>query len=94
MIIRFIGIDGLSGNELKQMFSSVKYYDFIKNVKIGFHHTWDEEVDIYDVNVEIEPDRDVSVHIFDDFIYITEFGCRPKAFIPIGRTDYARLEII
>lgn len=94
MNIRFVGIDGLSGNELKQIFSAVKYYDFIKNVEIGFHHTWGEEVDIYDVTVEIEPDRDVYIQIFDDFIYIAEFGCRPKAFIPIGRTAYERLEII
>lgn len=101
MIIRFVGIDGLCGNELKQIFSTVKYYDFIKNVEIrkipgiNLHNTRGEVVNIYDVSIEVNSDRDdVSVHIYDDVIHIVDCGCRHEVIINIDRSAYERLEIV
>ena len=55
-------------------------------------------LNVYDVTIEIEPDRDdVSIHIFDASIYIVECGCARRyneAIIHIDRSAYERLEII
>lgn len=101
MNIRFVGIDGLGENKVKRIFSKLKNFDFIKAVEIRkvqdvyFHNTWGEVLDIYDVTIEIKPDRDdVSIHIFDNSIYIVDCGCRHPAIIYIARSAYERLEII
>ena len=98
MNIRFVGIDGLGGNEVNRIFSTLTDFDFIKSVGIReFDNSCGEVLNIYDVNIEIEPNRDdVSIHIFDDSIYIVDCGggCRNEAFIHIDRSAYERLEII
>lgn len=97
MNIRFIGIDGLGGHEVKRMFSKLTDFDFIKSVGIReFNNSCGEVLNIYDVTIEIKPDRDdVSIHIFDNSIYIVECGCRhDEAVIYIDRSAYERLEII
>ena len=99
MNIRFIGIDGLGGDEVNRIFSTLTDVDFIKEVGIrefqDIDFKWDEVLNTYDVTIEIEPDRDdVSIHIFDDSIYIVDCGCRHKAIIYIDRSAYERLEII
>ena len=103
MNIRIIGIDGLGGHEVNRIFSTLKDFDFITDVEIRkvqdviFHYTWGEVLNIYDVTIEINPDRDddVSIHIFDDSIYIVDGGCRNReAIIYIDRSAYERLEII
>ena len=101
MNIRFIGIDGLGGHEVNRIFSTLKDFDFIKDVEIRkvqdviYHNTCGEVLNSYDVTIEIEPDRDdVSIHIFDNSIYIVDCGCRHKAIIYIDRSAYERLEII
>lgn len=103
MNIRIIGIDGLGGHEVNRIFSTLKDFDFIKDVDIRkvqdviFHNTWGEVLNIYDVTIEIEPDRAdyVSIHIFDNSIDIVDCGCRyDKAFVYIDRSAYERLEII
>ena len=97
MNIRFIGIDGLGGHEVKQMFSKLTDFDFIKSVGIReFNNSCGEVLNIYDVTIEIKPYRDdVSIHIFDNSIYIVECGCRhDEAIIYINRSAYERLEII
>ena len=97
MNIRFVGIDGLGGHEVKRLFFTLTDdFDFIKTVGIReFHNSCGDELNIYDVTIEIKPDRDdVSVHIFDDSIYIVDCGCRHKAIIYIDRSAYERLEII
>lgn len=98
MNIRFVGIDGLGGHEVKRLFSTLTDdVDFIKAVGIReFHNSWGEVLNIYDVTIEIKPDRDdVSIHIFDNSIYIVECGCRhDEAIIDINRSAYERLEII
>ena len=96
MNIRFVGIDGLDGYEVNRLFSHLTdNFDFIKEVGIRKFFQWGEVLDIYDVTIEIKPDRDdVSIHIFDDSIYIVDCGCRRKAIIHIGRSAYERLEII
>ena len=98
MNIRIIGIDGLGGHEVNRIFSTLTDFDFIKSVGIrefqDIDFTWDEVVNTYDVNIEIEPDRDdVSIHIFDNSIYIVG-RCYREAIIYIDRSAYERLEII
>ena len=52
-------------------------------------------MNIYDVNIEIEPHRDnVSIHVFDNSIYIVDHGREHEAVIYINRSAYERLEII
>ena len=98
MNIRIVGIDGLGGHEVKRLFSTLTDdFDFIKAVGIReFLNSWDEVSNIYDVTIEIKPDRDdVSIHIFDNSIYIV--GCvggYNEAIIYIDRSAYERLEII
>ena len=96
MNIRFIGIDGLGRNEVNRIFSTLTDVDFIKEVGIReFNNLFGNVLNIYDVTIEIEPDRDdVSIHIFDNSIYIVDCGCRHKAIIYIDRSAYERLEII
>ena len=99
MNIRFVGIDGLGGHEVNRIFSTLTDVDFIKEVGIrefqDIDFKWDEVLNTYDVTIEIKPDRDdVSIHIFDDSIYIVDCGCRHKAIIYIDRSAYERLEII
>ena len=96
MNIRFIGIDGLGGHEVNRIFSTLTDVDFIKEVGIReFNNSCGDVLNIYDVTIEIEPDRDdVSIHIFDNSIYIVDCGCRHKAIIYIDRSAYERLEII
>ena len=99
MYIRFLGIDGLGGHEVKRLFSTLTDVDFIKSVGIrefqDIDFTWGEVLNTYDVTIEIEPDRDdVSIYIFDDSIYIVDCGCRHKAIIYIDRSAYGKLEII
>ena len=99
MNIRFVGIDGLGENEVHRIFSNLTDFDFIREVGIREFHdidfTWDEVLNTYDVTIEIKPDRDdVSIHIFDDSIYIVDCGCRHKAIIYIDRSAYERLVII
>ena len=96
MNIRFIGIDGLGGHEVKRIFSKLTDIDFIKSVGIReFNNSCGEVLNIYDVTIEIETGRDdVSIHIFDDSIYIVDCGCKHKAIIYINRSAYERLEII
>ena len=104
MNIRFIGIDGLGGHEVKRIFSTLTDFDFIRSVGIRefnnscFDISTGEVLDVYDVNIEIEPvyRDDVSIHIFDNSIYIVDSGrdCRNEAFIHINRSAYERVEII
>ena len=97
MNIRFIGIDGLGEHEVNRIFSALTDFDFIKSVGIReFNNSCGEVLNIYDVTIEIKPDRDdVSIHIFDNSIYIVECGCRhDEAIIYIDRSAYERLEII
>ena len=98
MNIRFIGIDGLGGHEVNRIFSTLTDFDFIKSVGIReFNNSCGEVLNIYDVTIEIEPNRDdVSIHIFDNSIYIVDSGrdCRNEAFIHIDRSAYERVEII
>ena len=102
MNIRFIGIDGLGGHEVKRIFSTLTDFDFIRSVGIRefnnscFDISTGEVLDVYDVTIEIEPARDnVSIHIFDNSIYIVECGCRhEEAIVYIDRSAYERLEII
>ena len=96
MNIRFVGIDGIGGNEVNRIFSTLTDFDFIKSVGIReFDNSCGEVLNVYDVNIEIEPDRDdVSIHIFDDSIYIVDCDCRNEAFIHIDRSAYERVEII
>ena len=96
MNIRFIGIDGLGGHEVKRIFSALTDFDFIKSVGIReFNNSCCEVLNIYDVTIEIEPHRDnVSIHIFDDSIYIVDCDCRQQACIYIDRSAYERVEII
>ena len=96
MNIRIIGIDGLGRHEVNRIFSKLMDFDFIKEVGIReFNNSCGEVLNIYDVTIEIKPDRDdVSIHIFDDSIYIVDCGCRHKAIIYIDRSAYERLEII
>ena len=96
MNIRFIGIDGLGGHEVNRIFSTLKDFDFIKSVGIREFNNSCGEV-IYDVTIEIEPvyrDDDVSIHIFDNSIYIVDYDCRQQACIYIDRSAYERVEII
>ena len=97
MNIRFVGIDGLDGHEVNQIFSTLTDFDFIREVGIRkFHNSYGDVLNIYDVTIDIKPDRgDVSIHMFDDSIYIVNCGCRYKeAIIYIDRSAYERLEII
>ena len=96
MNIRFIEIDGLGGHEVKRIFSALTDFDFIKSVGIReFNNSCCEVLNIYDVTIEIEPHRDnVSIHIFDDSIYIVDCDCRQQACIYIDRSAYERVEII
>ena len=97
MNIRFVGIDGLGGHEVNRIFSKLTDFDFIKSVDIRqFLNSWGEVLDIYDVNIEIKPDRDdVSIHIFDNSIYIVDTSCKyDEAIIYIDRSAYESLEII
>ena len=97
MNIRFVGIDGLGEREVKRIFSTLTDFDFIKTVGIReFNNPCFELLNIYDVTIEIKPDRDdVSIHIFDNSIYIVECGCRhDEAIIYIDRSAYERVEII
>ena len=102
MNIRIIGIDGLGGHEVNRIFSKLTDFDFIKTVGIrefqDIDFTWDEVLNHYDVTIEIEPvyrDDDVSIHIFDNSIYIVDFSCRhEEAIIYIDRSAYERVEII
>ena len=98
MNIRIIGIDGLGGDEVKRLFSTLTDdFDFIKAVGIReFLNSWDEVSNIYDVTIEIEPGRDdVSIHIFDNSFYIVDTSCKyDEAIIDIDRSAYERLEII
>ena len=97
MNIRIIGIDGLGEREVKRIFSTLTDFDFIKTVGIReFNNPCFELLNIYDVTIEIKPDRDdVSIHIFDNSIYIVECGCRhDEAIIYIDRSAYERVEII
>ena len=97
MNIRFIGIDGLGEHEVNQIFSTLTDFDFIKSVGIReFNNSCGEVLNIYDVNIEIEPvySDDVSIHIFDNSIYIVDHGCEHKAIIYIDRSAYERVEII
>ena len=99
MNIRFVGIDGLGENEVHRLFSTLTDFDFISEVGIRkFHNSFGEGLDIYDVTIEIKPDRadHVSIHIFDNSVHFVD--CRPwgldKAIIYIDRSAYERLEII
>ena len=102
MNIRFIGIDGLGGHEVNRIFSKLTDFDFIKSVGIReFNNSCGEVLNMYDVTIEIEPvyrDDDVSIHIFDNSIYIVDYGvaygCENKAVIYIRRSAYERVEII
>ena len=97
MNIRIIGIDGLGGHEVKRLFFNLTDFDFIKSVGIReFNNSCGEVLNIYDVTIEIKPDRDdVSVHIFDNSIYIVGVvGGYNEAFIHIDRSAYERVEII
>lgn len=96
MNIRIIGIDGICEHEVNRIFSTLKDFDFIKDVEIRkVQDIYSEVLDIYDVTIEIKPDRDdVSVHIFDNSIYIVDGGGRHPAIIYIARSAYERLEII
>ena len=98
MNIRFIGIDGLGEHEVNRIFSTLTDFDFIKSVGVReFNNSCGEVLNIYDVTIEIKPDRDdVSIHIFDNSIYIVDSGrdCRNEAFIHIDRSAYERVEII
>ena len=97
MNIRFIGIDGLGGHEVNRIFSTLTDFEFIKTVGIReFNNSCGEVLNIYDVNIEIEPARhNVSIHIFDDSIGIVDCSRRyDEAIIYIGRSAYERLEII
>ena len=96
MNIRFIGIDGLGGHEVNRIFSALTDFDFIKSVGIReFNNSCCEVLNIYDVNIEIEPHRDnVSIHVFDNSIYIVDHGREHEAVIYINRSAYERLEII
>lgn len=96
MNIRIIGIDGLDGHEVNRIFSTLTDFDFIKNVGIReFNNSCGEVLNIYDVTLEIEADRDdVSIHIFDDSIYIVDRDRRHSAFIYIDTSAYGKLEII
>ena len=96
MNIRFVGIDGIGGNEVNRIFSTLTDFDFIKSVGIReFDNSCGEVLNVYDVNIEIEPDRDdVSIHIFDNSIYIVVHDWEHKAIIHIDRSAYERLEII
>ena len=97
MNIRFIGIDGLGGHEVNRIFSTLTDFDFIKAVGIReFNNSCGEVLNIYDVNIEIEPDRDddVSIFIYDNSIYIVDYDCRQQACIYIDRSAYERVEII
>ena len=97
MNIRFIGIDGISGHEVKLIFSKLTDFDFIKSVGIReFNNPYFELLNIYDVTIEIDPvyRDDVSIHIFDNSIYIVDGGCRQQACIYIDRSAYERVEII
>ena len=96
MNIRFIGIDGLGGHEVNRIFSTLTDFDFIKQVGIReFNNSCGEVLNIYDVNIGIEPNRDdVSIHIFDNSIYMVDCGCRQQACIYIDRSAYERVEII
>ena len=71
-------------------------FDCIKAVGIReSNNSCCEVLNIYDVNIEIEPDRDnVSIHIFDNSIYIVDHGCEHRAVIYIDRSAYERVEII
>ena len=99
MNIRIIGIDGY---EVNRTFSKLKNFDFIKNVGIRkvqdfSHYTWGAELYLYDVTIEIEPDRAdyVSIHVFDNSIHIVDCGYGfDKAIVYIDRSAYERLEII
>ena len=96
MNIRIIGIDGIGGHEVNRIFSNLKDFDFIKSVGIREFNNSCGEV-IYDVNIEIEPVHgDVSIHIFDNYIYMVDCccGCMNEAVIHIDRSAYERLEII
>ena len=100
MNIRIIGIDEHGWHEVNQIFSTLKDFEFIKDVEIrqfqDIDFTWNEVLNIYDVTIEIKPDRDdVSIHIFDNSIYIV--GCvggYNEAIVHIDRSAYERLEII
>ena len=99
MNIRIIGIDGhgLGGYEVNRTFSKLKNFDFIKDVKIRKISNLSELLNIYDVTIEIEPDRVdyVSIHIFDNSIHIVDRdGGFDKALVYIDRSAYERLEII
>ena len=95
MNIRIIGIDGLGGHEVNRIFSTLTDFEFIKSVGIREFNNSCGEV-IYDVTIEIEPDRVdyVSIHIFDNSIYIVDCDCRQQACIYIDRSAYERVEII
>lgn len=101
MNIRIIGIDGLGGHEVKRIFSTLTDFDFIKTVRIRefnnqFNNPWDELLNIYDVTIEIEPDRDdyVSIHVFDNSIYIVDGDSMHDVITHIDRSVYERVEII
>ena len=96
MNIRFVGIDGLGGHEVKRIFSALTDFDFIKSVGIReFNNSCCEVLNIYDVTIEIEPHRDnVSIHVFDNSIYIVDHGREHEAVIYINRSAYERVEII
>ena len=98
MNIRIKGIDGLGGHEVNRLFSTLTDFDFINVVDIRqFHNSCGEELNIYDVTIEINPDRDdyVSIHIFDNSFYIVDTSCKyDEAIIDIDRSAYERLEII
>ena len=98
MNIRIIGIDGLGGHEVKRIFSTLTDFDFIKAVGIReILNPQGEVLDIYDVIIEINPDRDdyVSIHIFDNSFYIVDTSCKfDEAIIDIDRSAYEKLEII
>ena len=99
MNIRIIGIDGLGRHEVHQIFSKLTDFDFIKSVGIReFNNSCGDVLNIYDVTIEIKPDRadHVSIHIFDNSVHFVD--CRPwgldKAIIYIDRSAYEKLEII
>ena len=98
MNIRFVGIDGLGEHEVHRIFSTLTDFDFISEVGIRkFHNSYGEVLDIYDVTIEIKPDRVdyVSIHIFDNSIHIVDCGCGfDKAIVYIDRLAYGKLEII
>ena len=98
MNIRFVGIDGLGEHEVKRIFSKLTDFAFIKSVGIReFNNSCGEVLNIYDVTIEIKPyrDDDVSIHIFDNSVYIVDFSCRhDEAIIYIDRSAYERVEII